>query len=117
MFHRCLITSAFMMIVAVGAGPEELSAPPALAESSEVSVNLFFTDPTPATEIYRAVGEAAGIEVIFDPRLNARSISIEIDTSTTSEALNLVAGESDPPHRTRSSLPMTHPRTPASTSR
>ena len=91
MFHRCLITSAFMMIVAVGAGPEELSAPPALAESSEVSVHLFFTDPTPATEIYRAVGEAAGIEVIFDPRLNARSISIEIDTSTTSEALNLVA--------------------------
>jgi hypothetical protein len=91
MSHKCLITAAVSTMVVIGISAGELAPPPQLAESSEVAVRLPFTDPTPATEIYRAVGEAAGIEVIFDPRLNAPLISIEIDTSTTSEALDLVA--------------------------
>lgn len=91
MFHRCLIMFAVVLIAAVGVSAEELVPPPTLAESSEVSVHLSFPEPTPATEIYRAVGEAAGVEVIFDPRLTDRSISIVIDTSTTSEAFDLVS--------------------------
>jgi len=91
MSHRCLIVFAAVLIVAVGVAAEELAPPPALAESSEVSVHLSFPELTPTTEIYRAVGEATGVEVIFDPRLHDRSISIEIDTSTTSEALDLVS--------------------------
>ena len=71
MFHRCLIMSV-VLIVAVGVSAEELAPPPALAESSEVSVHLSFPEPTPTTAIYRAIGKATGVEVIFDPRLNDR---------------------------------------------
>ena len=91
MFHRCLIVSAATLLVAFAAGTEELAPPPALAESSEVSIRLTFSDPTPATEIYKAVGETAGVEIVFDPRFNERQLTIDIETSTTSAALDLVS--------------------------
>lgn len=91
MSHRCLIVFATVLVVAVGVGAEELAPPPALADSSEVSVYLSFTDLTPVTDIYRAVGDVAGVEIVFDPELKERSISLAIDTLTTSEALDLVS--------------------------
>ena len=91
MFHRVLIASALVMFLAAGVGAGELSAPPALADSSEMSVHLSFPELTPKTEIYRAVAEVTGVEVVFDPRLNDREVSIAIDSSTTSEAFDLIA--------------------------
>ena len=91
MSHRCLIMATTIMMVAFAAGTEELAPPPALAESAEVSVRLTFSDPTPATEIYKAVGETAGVEIVFDPRFNERPLTIDIETSTTSAALDLVS--------------------------
>jgi hypothetical protein len=91
MFQRNLIVSVVIVIVAMAVGADELAPPPALAESAEVSVRLTFSDPTPATEIYKAVGETAGVEIVFDPRFNERSLTIDIETSTTSAALDLVS--------------------------
>jgi len=90
--HRCLIMATTIMMVAFAAGAEELAPPPALAESSEVSVRLSFTEPTPATEIYRAVGKTAGVDILFDPRFSDSPLTIEIETSTTSAALDLISG-------------------------
>ncbi len=91
MSYRCLIMATTVVMATFFVGAEELLPPPALEEASEVSVRLSFTEPTPATEIYRAVGQTAGLEIVFDPRLVERSFSISLDTSTTSEALDLVA--------------------------
>jgi type II secretory pathway component GspD/PulD (secretin) len=91
MFQRNLIVSVVIVIVAMAVGADELAPPPALAESSEVSVRLTFSNPTPATEIYKAVGETAGVEIVFDPRFNGRPLTIDIETSTTSAALDLVS--------------------------
>ena len=91
MFHRCLIVIAALITVAFGVGADDLAPPPALAESSEVSVRLSFSEPTPATEIYRAVGKTAGVDIVFDPRFNERPLTIDIETSTTSAALDLVS--------------------------
>ena len=91
MFQRSLIVSVVIVIVAMAVGADDLAPPPALAESSEVSIRLTFSDPTPATEIYKAVGETAGVEIVFDPRFNERQLTIDIETSTTSAALDLVS--------------------------
>lgn len=91
MFQRTLIVSVVIVTVAVTVGAGDLAPPPALAESSQVSVRLSFSDPTPATEIYQAVGETAGIEIVFDPRFNGCPLTIDIETSTTSAALDLVS--------------------------
>lgn len=90
MFQRTLIAFVVIVIAAMALSAAEMAPPPALEESSEVAIRLSYTEPTPVTQIYRAVGKAAGIEVIFDPGLNEPRITLEIDTSTTSEALDLV---------------------------
>lgn len=69
----------------------ELAPPPSLADDSETAVRLSFAEPTPSSEIYRDVGEVAGVGIVFGPRFKDRQITLEIDTSTTSEALNLVS--------------------------
>ena len=91
MFQRSLIVSVVIVIVAMAVGADDLAPPPALAESSEVSIRLTFSDPTPATEIYKAVGETAGVEIVLDPRFNETQLTIDIETSTTSAALDLVS--------------------------
>ena len=91
MSHRILILPVVMLMVTIAFGAEDLMPPPTLAGSSEVAVRLSFTEPTPVTEIYRAVGETAGVEIVFDPRFNERQVTIDIDTPTTSAALDLVS--------------------------
>ena len=91
MFKKSLIAFAVIAIITMAVGASDLAPPPRLAESSEVPVRLSFSDPTPATEIYQAVGETAGVEIVFDPRFNGRPLTIDIETSTTSAALDLVS--------------------------
>lgn len=91
MSYRYLAMATTIVMATVSVGAEDLLPPPALAEASEVAVQLSFTEPTPATDIYRAVGETAGVEIIFDPRFNERALTIDIETSTTSAALDLVS--------------------------
>ena len=91
MSHRVLILAVVTVMATTAFGAEDLMPPPTLAGSSEVAVRLSFTEPTPATEIYRAVGETAGVEIVFDPRFSERQLTIDIDTPTTSAALDLVS--------------------------
>jgi type II secretory pathway component GspD/PulD (secretin) len=86
------LTMFFLLFTAaVSVTAEDFAPPPVLAETFEVPIRLSFSESTPATEVYRALGKAAGVEIIFDPRFNENQVAIEIDTSTTSEALDLVS--------------------------
>lgn len=82
---------AVLVLCAAALHAGELAAPPSLADDSEISVRLSFAEPTPSSEIYRDVGEVAGVGIVFGPRFKDRQITLEIDTSTTSEALDLVS--------------------------
>jgi type II secretory pathway component GspD/PulD (secretin) len=91
MFKEYLVGALVLVMWTTALHASELAPPPALAEESEIAVRLSFAEATPSTEIYREIGEAAGIEVLFGPRFSERRIAVEIDTSRTSEALDLVA--------------------------
>jgi len=91
MFRKTLIGTLALVTCIAAPTAGELAPPPVLAEESETTVRLSFAELTSSSEIYRKIGDAAGIEVVFGPRFNDRQLVIEIDTSTTSEALDLVA--------------------------
>jgi type II secretory pathway component GspD/PulD (secretin) len=82
---------AVLVLCAAALHAGELAPPPALAEDSETAIRLSFAEPTTSTEIYREIGKAAGVEIVFGPRFSERQVSIEIDTSTISGALDLVS--------------------------
>ncbi len=65
--------------------------PPALGEGAKVPIHLAFSEPTMTTEIYRAVGEAAGIEILFDTQLNAKRIPIDLEGTTAAVAFDRIA--------------------------
>jgi hypothetical protein len=89
-FRTLFVTFALIVGTAI-LSAEEVSSPPALAETVEVPIRLSFSETTPASEVYRAVGTAAGLEVVFDSKFREHSMTIDIDTATTSDALDLVA--------------------------
>jgi general secretion pathway protein D len=49
---------------------------PMLEPSSDRPINLNFPQPKPIKQIYRALADAAGINVVFDPQLKDDNISI-----------------------------------------
>ena len=65
--------------------------PPALGEGAKVPIHLAFSEPTMTTEIYRAVGEAADIEILFDTQLNAKRIPIDLEGMTAAVAFDRIA--------------------------
>ncbi len=89
--HKTLIVTIALIVGTVTLHAEELASPPALAEATQVPIRLSFSEATAVSEVYRAVGKSAGLEVVFDSRFSDGSMTIELDTSTTSEALDLVA--------------------------
>jgi len=52
------------------------AALPMLEPSSDRPINLNFPQPKPIKQIYRALADAAGINVVFDPQLKDDNISI-----------------------------------------
>jgi general secretion pathway protein D len=61
--------------------------PPQLDPRSDKPISLSFPEPTPIFQIYRALGKAYGINVLFDPNLKDQEITLELEDVTAQSAL------------------------------
>ncbi|MDX1583524.1 MAG: tetratricopeptide repeat protein, partial [Thermoanaerobaculia bacterium] len=68
----------------------EQSKPPMLNPASNQPISLSFPKETNVKDIYRALGNAFGVNVMFDQRLTDDKISIELRNVTAQEALERV---------------------------
>jgi general secretion pathway protein D len=68
----------------------EQSRPPVLDPASNQPISLSFPRETSVKEIYRALGSAFGINIMFDQRLTDDKISIELRDVTAQDALERV---------------------------
>lgn len=64
--------------------------PPVLNPRSKEPIDLTFTEPTSVLDIYRALGQAFGINVLFDPRIKDSKTSIELQEVTAQDALEIL---------------------------
>ncbi len=64
--------------------------PPVLSPRSNEPISLSFPKPVSVTSIYRALGKAFGIDVLFDPKMREQEISIELEDATAQEALEIL---------------------------
>ena len=69
-----------------GARPQ----PPTLNPKSDDPIDLDFPQPTSIKDIYRALGKAFGINVLFDPNLKDQEISISLKEVTAQGALEVI---------------------------
>jgi len=60
---------------------------PMLEPSSDKPINLNFPQPKPIKQIYRALADAAGINIIFDPQLKDDNVSIVLNGLEFQKAL------------------------------
>ncbi|MBW3671498.1 MAG: hypothetical protein KY432_07470, partial [Acidobacteria bacterium] len=68
----------------------EQSKPPMLNPASNQPISLSFPKETNVKDIYRALGSAFGVNVMFDQRLTDDKITIELRNVTAQEALERV---------------------------
>ena len=66
------------------------AAPPQLNPASNQPISLSFPRETPVKDIYRALGNAFGINVLFDQAVKDDRISIELKDVTAQQALERV---------------------------
>jgi general secretion pathway protein D len=64
--------------------------PPILDPKSKEPMSLSFPNPTNVKDIYHALGQAFGINVLFDPRLKDNKITIDLRDVTATQALEMV---------------------------
>jgi general secretion pathway protein D len=72
------------------AAAEMKVTPPALNPASNEPMSLSFPNPTNTRDIYKAVGQAFGINILFDPKLRDAKMSIELKNVTARQALESV---------------------------
>jgi general secretion pathway protein D len=70
----------------------EAAGPVELAPISAVPITVKLTSKS--DEVYRTIGQLAGINVLFDPDYTARQIKVELNGVTLEEALEITALES-----------------------
>ncbi len=63
------------------------SQPPVLNPRSKEPISLSFPKPVPIFDIYRALGKAFGINIVFDPNLKDEKIAITLKDMTAKKAL------------------------------
>jgi len=63
------------------------SQPPQLSPSSDQPISLSFPKETPVKEIYKALGNAFGINILFDQAVKDDRIAIELKDVTAQQAL------------------------------
>jgi len=63
------------------------SQPPQLSPSSDQPISLSFPKETPVKEIYKALGNAFGINILFDQAVKDDRIAIELKDVTAEQAL------------------------------
>src|SRR6185436_12456001 len=61
--------------------------PPVLNPRSDQPISLDFPEPVSIFQIYKALGQAFGINVLFDPNLKDQEIAIELKEVTAQSAL------------------------------
>jgi general secretion pathway protein D len=66
------------------------AAPPQLNPASDQPISLSFPRETPVKDIYRALGNAFGINILFDQAVKDDRISIELRDVTAQQALERV---------------------------
>lgn len=64
--------------------------PPVLNPRSQDPIDLMFPEMTSVMDIYRALGRAFGINVLFDPKLRDQELSIVLDDITAQDALEIL---------------------------
>ncbi len=64
--------------------------PPVLNPRSDTPIDLIFSEPVSAIDIYRALGKAFGINVLFDPKLKDKEISIVLSDVTAQSGLEIL---------------------------
>jgi general secretion pathway protein D len=64
--------------------------PPMLNPASDEPMSLSFPNQTNVRDIYKAIGQAFGINILFDPKLKETKISIELKNVTARQALEAV---------------------------
>jgi general secretion pathway protein D len=64
--------------------------PPLLEPRSSEPISLEFPQPVSVKDIYRALGKAFGINVLFDPNLRDTEIAIELTEVTAQDALEIL---------------------------
>jgi len=64
--------------------------PPLLNPRSDEPISLEFPEPTPIQSIYRALGKAFGINILFDPNLKDLEIPIVLREVTAQDALEIL---------------------------
>lgn len=69
--------------------PAAVDTPETLTPGSSAPLSLRFTDAS-LQDILDIIGEAAGINILYDPEFQDRTYSIELDGVTVEEALDLV---------------------------
>ena len=72
------------------AASEAKVKPPVLNPASDEPLSLSFPNPTNVRDIYKALGQAFGINVLFDPKIKDAKISIELKDVTARRALETV---------------------------
>jgi general secretion pathway protein D len=72
--------------------PALATAPPELKPLSRAPLNLKMANDTKV--VFDTIGKLAGINVIYDPDLQARRIPFEVSNATLEQALNIAALES-----------------------
>ncbi len=64
--------------------------PPILDPRSREPIDLGFPNPTSIFDIYKALGKAFGINVLFDPKLRPQQVAIELVDVTAQDALEIL---------------------------
>ncbi|MEM1205772.1 MAG: secretin N-terminal domain-containing protein [Acidobacteriota bacterium] len=64
--------------------------PPVLNPRSNKPIDLIFSKPVSVVDIYRALGKAFGINVLFDPKLKDTEIAIELNEVVAQDALEIL---------------------------
>ncbi len=66
---------------------DQPAQPPVLSPRSKEAISLDFPKPVSIFDIYRALGKAFGINVLFDPALKDQELAIELRDVTAQNAL------------------------------
>ena len=66
------------------------SQPPLLEPRSNEPISLEFPTPVAVKDIYRALGKAFGINILFDPNLKDQEIAIDLKQVTAQDALEIL---------------------------
>ncbi len=64
--------------------------PPVLNPRSDEPISLHFPEDAAVLDIYRALGKAFGINILFDPKLKDQQISIELEEVTAQSGLEIL---------------------------